>query len=72
MFWIPTFYPFFTIMSSITTWEEINTDLGSDVSHFDDWLEDNSEDVTIFVTGIFKKDMELYRNEKEGNVKPTC
>jgi len=53
-------------MSSITKiicWDDIDNDIGSDLSQFQEWLEDN--EVTTFVTGIFEKDYKVFRNEKK-------
>ena len=53
-------------MGKIKQWDEINDELGSNMSKFDEWLVEQ-DDVTIFVTGIFENDLESYRNEKERN-----
>ena len=57
----------FIIMHTIIHWEDIEENLGSDISNFNDWLTEK-EEVTIFVTGIFEKDLEEFRNEKSRNV----
>ena len=58
-------------MYKVISWEKINQDLGSEVSTFQDWLQEQ-EDITIFVTGIFEKDLEEFRNEKRRNVENTA
>jgi len=57
-------------MTKIKFWEDIEEELGSDLSHFDEWLEQRTESpegFSILVTGIFEKDYERYKNEKKRN-----
>jgi len=55
-------------MTKIKSWESIEQELGSNISQFNDWLnEQTPEEVTILVTGIFEKDYEEFENEKKGN-----
>lgn len=55
-------------MTKIIQWEDIRKELGSDISQFYIWLNKKKpENITIFVTGIFEKDLREYRNEKRRN-----
>ena len=55
----------------IKEWDDIEEELGSEISQFNQWLEKNvnekPEELTILVTGIFENDYERYKNENKRN-----